>query len=66
MLNRMFSSLFMKIERSLEVLFYKKTIVYKIPLGPEKLDIGKLLKVNITQGNIEVVFSSKQKAPELR
>jgi len=56
----------MKIERSLEVLFYKKTIVYKIPLGPEKLDIGKLLKVNITQGNIEVVFSSKQKAPELR
>ena len=56
----------MKIERNMEVLFYKKTIVYKVPLGDEKLDIGKLVKVNVTRGNIEVVFTTKQKTPELK
>lgn len=66
MLNRMFSSLFMKIERNMEVLFFKKTIVYKVPLGDEKVDIGKLVKVNVTRGNIEVVFTTKQKTPELK
>ena len=67
MLNRMFSSLLMKIERNIEVLFNTRTITYKIPVSKaEKCDIDKLVKINITANNIEVIFSTKPTPPELR
>lgn len=67
MLNRMFSSLVMKIERNIEVLFNTRTITYKIPVSKaEKCDIDKLVNINITANNIEVIFATKPKSPELR
>jgi hypothetical protein len=61
----MFSSLVMKIERNIEVLFNTRTISYKIPISKaEKCDIDKLVNIKITANNIEVIFSTKPKSPD--